>query len=168
MNAQIVSFHCVLRNKLGHVLSRSYNQDVINQLEQRSPDREEGFGDPQLRGLVQGLQNVRKGERRRISIPAQEAYGFYDPQLVTEVPRSALSNGERLQVGDKVPGRVGERGPRREFRVIQIQGDSVVLDANHPLAGHDLIFEIQIVSARAARREDFEESQTDGTVPLLN
>lgn len=58
MKAQIVSFHCVLKDTFGKVLSSSFNQDVINQLE-GAPS---SVDDRRLRGLVAGIQNVRKGE----------------------------------------------------------------------------------------------------------
>jgi FKBP-type peptidyl-prolyl cis-trans isomerase SlyD len=72
MNAQIVSFHCVLKNKLGQVLSSSFNRDVINQLDVRGSNA---------------------GERRHFVVPAEEAYGPYDPKLVFESPRSKLPGG---------------------------------------------------------------------------
>jgi FKBP-type peptidyl-prolyl cis-trans isomerase SlyD len=154
MKAQIVSFHCVLKDKLGRTLGTSFNQDVINQLEVGGATET----DPRLRGLVSRLQDVTLGERRNFTVLAEDAYGAYDPELVCKVPRKELSRGKELQVGDEVMGRSSAEGRRRVYRVTKAAEDSVVLDANHPLAGQDLVFEIEIVAARDARREDFEES----------
>jgi FKBP-type peptidyl-prolyl cis-trans isomerase SlyD len=151
MKAQVVSFHCVLKDRLGRTLSSSFNQDVMNQ-PGTDPSSDQ---DPRLHGLAAGLQNVRRGERRRLAVPAQDAYGVYDPELVCEVPRTELSQGERLEVRSEVVGRIGPRGQRRVYRVIEAFQDSVVLDGNHPLAGQDLYFEIEIVAARDACHEDF-------------
>lgn len=154
MKAQIVSFHCVLKNKLGQVLSSSFNQDVINQLEEENSNS----GDLRLKGLIEGLQNVHQGEHRRFSVPANEGYGPYRPDLVLEVSRSELSRGESLVIGSEIEGKSGPNGTQQVFRVVQIKGDTVVLDGNHPLAGQDLVFEIEVLSARDACLEDFEDS----------
>ena len=77
MKAQIVSFRCVLRNKFGKIISSTYNQEVI------TCEPAKGM----LQGLAQGLQDLKKGETRRITLPAAEAYGFYDPSLLLEWSR---------------------------------------------------------------------------------
>jgi FKBP-type peptidyl-prolyl cis-trans isomerase SlyD len=153
MKAQIVSFQCVLKNKLGQILSSSFNQNVINQLEEGGSDNSPA----RLRGLVAGIQNVREGEKRQFMVPAHEAYGPYNPDLVLNVARSDLKQGDRLGIGSEVVGRSGPNAPVQVYRVTQILGDTLVLDANHPLAGQDLIFDIEVISARDACREDFEE-----------
>jgi len=150
MKAQIVSFHCVLKDKSGQILSSSFNQDVINQLEDESQER--------LRGLIAGLQNVYEGEHRQFTVPAIDAYGVHDPKLVVRLRRSELEGGDTLVVGGHV------RDPLRSYRVVQAQGDMLVLDGNHPLAGHDLTFDIKVVSARDACEEDYEE---EGVVPFF-
>ena len=148
MKAQIVSFHCVLKNKLGQVLSSSFNQDVINQLESEGG---------RLKGLVDGLQNVTQGEKRQVAVSAGEAYGLYDPKLILEVPRAELALGHRLVLGNEVARQASaNHGESRMFRVIRTSDLSVTLDGNHPLAGQDLIFDIEVVSARDAIEEDFE------------
>jgi len=167
MNAQIVSFHCVLKNRLGHVLSSSFNRDVINQPALQGAENHPEAVHQRLRGLAAGIQNVRAGERRQFMVPAEEAYGPYDPGLVVEVRRAWLSEGGRLDIGSEVRGKVGPRGRNLVYRVAQIKGDLLVLDANHPLAGHDLIFDIEVVSARDARQEDFGEPEP-GAVRYLN
>lgn len=154
MKAQVVSFHCVLKDQFGKILSSSFNQDVINQLEQGSPA---GSGQ-RLKGLVEAIQNVHAGERRRIAVCADDAYGPYDPRLVTRAARSELPKGDRLVIGSELVSRSGPGdGSQCTYRVIALEGETVVLDANHPLAGQDLVFEIEVVSAREAKSEDFED-----------
>jgi FKBP-type peptidyl-prolyl cis-trans isomerase SlyD len=154
MKAQIVSFHCVLKDKLGQVLSSSFNQDVINQLEEKHQNDADG----RLRGLVAGIQNVREGERRLFTVPANEAYGPYNPELVLNILRSDLSMGAQLVMGSEIVLRSGPKNLAQAFRVVEAKRDTLMLDGNHPLAGHDLTFEIEIVSARDARSEDFHDS----------
>lgn len=149
MRAQIVSFHCVLKNNLGQVLGSSFNQDVINQ-------SEKGCGN--LEGLVAGLQNLRAGEKRLIQVPANRAYGLYDPDLVIELSRSELDLGDSLEVGKVCLRPAGPHGEIKVFRVICSRDSFVTLDGNHPLAGQDLIFDIEVISAREAIDEDFEDT----------
>lgn len=151
MKAQIVSFHCVLRDNVGKVISSTFNQDVITQRE-GNPD-----GDL-LQGLARGLENLKKGEKRQIFIPAKEAYGFYEPKLVMEVPRKNLNDGAFLQVGEQVTS-FASNGKPEVFRVIEASELTLVLDGNHPLAGQDLRFDIETIEARDATREEIAESR---------
>lgn len=164
MKAQIVSFHCVLKDKLGKVLSSSFNQNVINQLEDLGPSN----GCTKLRGLVAGIQNVREGEHREFTVSAKDAYGTYDPDLVRNVSRSSIARNEKLVIGSEI---ILESGPSRHkqvYRVTQFKGDMLVLDGNHPLAGHDLTFDIDVVSARDACSEDFEDAPVSASGHYLH
>lgn len=145
MKAQVISFRCVIKNKLGQVLSSSFIRDAINQRD---------HGNDRLPGLVEGLQSVRVGEKRRIAVPAGSAYGTYDPGLIIELPRCELTYSDQLARGSQVLRPHGTDSESRLFRVIRLDKDHVVIDGNHPLAGHDLVFEVEILSARDARSED--------------
>lgn len=150
MGIQVVSFRCTLKNRLGQVLSSTFNQDVIT--EPSGPQ-------PMLRGLAEGMRNLHKGERRRIFLPADQAYGFYDPKKVITRSRDEIPEAHSLRIGDQVfvESREGSRVP---FRVLEFRGDDVALDGNHPLAGQDLIFEIETVDARDATPEEISDSKT--------
>lgn len=151
MRPQIISFRCVMKNRLGQILSSSFNRDVINQ---------RNVGNDRLPGLVEGLQSVQAGEKRNITVPADSAYGKYDPSLVIELGRSELEYGDRLSLGSQVLRFHGPASEQRLFRVIRIDEESVVIDGNHPLAGHDLIFEVEILSARDLKDSDLLETST--------
>lgn len=149
MSAQIVSFKCVLKNSLGKVISSTFNRDVLTS---------NGSSDARLPGLAQGLQNLQTGEKRKIKLRAEEAYGFYDVNKVIEVPRTTLLGADELRLGETVLYDRDGKKPER-FRVVQLNSENVVLDANHPLAGQDLIFEIEATDVRAASAEEILESQ---------
>ena len=144
MRSQIVSFHCVLTNQTGDLISSTFNQDVSTEPE--GPTEV-------LQGLAAGLKDLQKGEKRRICIAAKEAYGLYDPELVVECPRDELKGGKKLKLGDEVEAHLDD-GKHRLFRVVQLQGPQVTLDANHPLAGQDLIFDIDATDVREATLEE--------------
>ena len=154
--AQIVSFHCVLKNVVGQVISTSFNQDVITQ----------GRGNCEVPGLPAGLKKVKPGERRKIAVTAKEAYGLYDPELARQTTRKNLMTAGELAVGDRMH-LPGPDGNLRPYCVTRIQGDVIDLDANHPLAGQDLVFEVHVVEARNATREEILESGNPQTRPYL-
>lgn len=149
MKPQIVSFHCVVKDKMGRVISSTYNQDVLTY---------DGSQPEILRGLVRGLQDLREGEKRRIVVPANEAYGFYDPRQVVYCSREGIkSHKESMKLGDKVM--LSGDQEKHIYRVTEIFGDKVTLDANHPLAGQDLVFEIEATAARAATAQEMSDSR---------
>jgi FKBP-type peptidyl-prolyl cis-trans isomerase SlyD len=155
MRAQIVSFHCVLRSQVGNqVLSSTFNHDVITQIEGGDA---EGM---MLRGLAEGLQGLKKGEKRQIFLDAKQAYGFYEPGLVKECPRQEISNGSELEVGAEVVMRSPD-GEKKVFRVVEATRRTITLDGNHPLAGMDLVFDIEATEAREATKEEIADSRPD-------
>ncbi len=138
MTNQIVSFHCVLKDRLGRVISSSFNQNVSTGQDPSG----------QLRGFTRGMQDLKKGERRSIFVGAEEAYGFYDLKKVVELTRDDLPSHETVRIGDVVVMALGEESVPAQHRVTALLGDVVTLDSNHPLAGQDLIFEIEATDVR--------------------
>lgn len=149
MRAQIVSFKCLLKNAAGQLISSSFNRDVLT-----SPSED---GAP-LKGLAQALQGLKKGERRSIHLKAEEAYGFYDPKKVILFPIKKISGVAEVRRGQEV-SIVSKSGKLRNYRILQVHGEMVSLDENHPLAGQDLVFEIEATEARNATNEEIIEAQ---------
>ncbi len=148
MSIQIISFNCVLKNKAGKLISSTVNRDVINSVQGQ---------EALLKGLAQGLQNLKKGEKRLITLSAEEAYGFYDPKKVILFPRKKLAPQVLLRDGDTI-SIVSKTGQARVYRVGKFHGDMVTLDGNHPLAGQDLVFDIEATAVRDATPGEIEES----------
>jgi FKBP-type peptidyl-prolyl cis-trans isomerase SlyD len=146
MNAQVISFNCLLKNSAGQFISETYNREVLTSIEDENA---------MLLGLARGLQNLKKGERRLINLSAKDAYGFYDPTKVILYPKKKLP--DNLRTGDPVTI-VGKSGTHRSYKIIQFHDDMVSLDGNHPLAGQDLIFEIETLDARDATKEELDQS----------
>ena len=147
MTAQIISFNCILKNKAGQLISSSFNREVLNSID----SAQNGM----LSGLVKGLQNLVKGEKRSIFLTAEEAYGLYDPKKVILFPRKKLPRflrqGEQVTIEHK-------NGLQRSYRVVELFADFANLDGNHPLAGQDLLFEIEALEARAATTQEIDDS----------
>ncbi len=151
MKVQIVSFHCILKNKFGKILSSSFNHDVLTGTG--------SDGEQELVALAKGLQNLKTGEKRLISLNAAEAYGFYDPKKVLTMPRGVLSQFEKNKQTE-APVVLDVDGHPQSFRVVDMTPDNITLDGNHPFAGQDLIFEIETVSVRDATEEEILDSSS--------
>ncbi len=94
-------------------------------------------------GFENGVAGMEVGETKNVTIPAADAYGERDERLVIEMQRERLPDDVEPQIGQQFRLRQGEQ----EF-VVQVQsiGDETVsFDANHPLAGKDLTFELELV-----------------------
>jgi FKBP-type peptidyl-prolyl cis-trans isomerase SlyD len=148
---RVVSFHYTLRDPSGRVLDSSAGSDPIAYLE--------GAGQI-IDGLDEQLRSAQAGQKLRVNVPARKAYGERDPAQVHKVPRASLPVEGELKVGDQFQTDSDRYAP--VVTVQAIEGDDVLLDANHPLAGVDLTFDVQIVSARAATESELAHGHAHG------
>jgi FKBP-type peptidyl-prolyl cis-trans isomerase SlyD len=146
MGAQVVSFNCILKNKAGQFISSTFSREVLT-----GPVE----NDMLLAGLAKALQNLSPGEKRLIELKAEEAYGLYFPDKIILFPKKKLP--QTIRAGECVLI-TAKDGKTRSFKVLEFYGDLARLDGNHPLAGQDLIFEIETLAARDATPEEITES----------
>ncbi|HWA28316.1 MAG TPA: peptidylprolyl isomerase [Lacunisphaera sp.] len=133
-----ITFHYTLRNRQGRILDTSRGAEPLACIE--------GLGQI-IEGLEASLVRMNEGESRAIVVPPERAYGRREAELVQKVPRDRLPVDE-INVGDQF-----QTGPDRQapvVTVVAIEGDDVLLDANHPLAGEELHFDVELVASRAA------------------
>ncbi|MDQ3280705.1 MAG: FKBP-type peptidyl-prolyl cis-trans isomerase [Acidobacteriota bacterium] len=96
-------------------------------------------------GFEEAIEGMSAGEKKTKHIDAQNAYGDRRDELVFEVPRDQMPEGGEVEVGDML--RVGfPDGSSAAVQVAAVEAGSVTLDANHPLAGKNLTFELELVS----------------------
>jgi peptidylprolyl isomerase len=95
-------------------------------------------------GFDQGVEGMVAGESRRIEITADRAYGERNDEIVFPVPKDQFPSDVTPQVGDRFQVQVGE-DQVIEVGITEITDDVVMLDANHPLAGKTLIFDVTLV-----------------------
>lgn len=95
-------------------------------------------------GFEKGLIDMKLNEKKTIIIPADEAYGYPREDLLIEVPKSELPQEMDPEVGMGLVSRTPE-GQEINLLVVQVKEDTVVLDGNHPLAGKELIFDLEVV-----------------------
>ncbi len=148
---RVVTFHYTLRDPAGRVLDSSAGGEPITYLE--------GAGQI-IDGLDARLRSAEAGAKQRVQVPAAEAYGERDAAQVQQVKRAVLPVDGELQLGAQF-----QAGPDRHapvVTVVAIDGEDVTLDANHPLAGVDLAFDVEIVAARAATAEELSHGHAHG------
>jgi len=100
------------------------------------------LGEGQLiKGFEAGLIDMSEGEKKTIELSVEDAYGEPSPEFINEVPRANVPEG--VQEGENLQG-MGPQGPVN-VKVTAVNEETVTLDANHPLAGKKLIFDLEVV-----------------------
>ena len=146
-----ITFHFTLRDPLGRILDTSVGGEPVSFIPGRGQI---------IEGLEEALPGMVAGTRARVPVSAARAYGERDPAQIQMVERAAIPVEGTLRAGDTF--RAGEDSQAPVVTVVSVEGDRVKLDANHPLAGVDLTFEVEIVAIRAATAAD-EASGEPGT-----
>ncbi|MFI5377811.1 MAG: peptidylprolyl isomerase [Tepidisphaerales bacterium] len=109
-------------------------------------------------GLEAALDGKVAGDEVKVSIPPEQAYGLRDDRMVQNVPSSAFTGVAQVQPGMQFQANTPD-GPRL-VTVVGVEGDQVKIDANHPLAGVTLNFEIKIMDVRQASAEELSHGHT--------
>ena len=86
-------------------------------------------------------------EKKTIEIPMDEAYGDVQKELVQEIRKEQLLAEITPEIGMGLVAK-GEDGSERQLRITEVRDASIVVDANHPLAGQDLVFELELVEIK--------------------
>lgn len=94
-------------------------------------------------GFDEAVSGMNPGDERTVTIPAAEAYGTRRDELVMEVERTRLPEDLEPEVGQQL--QLSQEGQAFVVRVSDVTSESITLDANHPLAGEDLTFRLQLV-----------------------
>ncbi len=108
-------------------------------------------------GLEAALVGLEIGDEREIIVSAEEGYGEHDDDLVLEVERSEFPDPAKVAEGDEFIAESPD-GDDVPMRVIEVKGDSVVVDANHPLAGLALHYKVKVLVVRSATEEEIENA----------
>jgi len=127
-----------------HYHGRLNNGETFDKSEGREPLEFEVGSGMVIKGFDDGVTGMSVGEKKTITIPFNEAYGPKNPEMIIDMPRNRFPKDMELEVGMALAMSDGQ-GQQFEVVVTQLKEDSVVLDANHPLAGKDLIFDLELV-----------------------
>jgi FKBP-type peptidyl-prolyl cis-trans isomerase SlyD len=147
----VVSFHYTLKDDSGEVLDSSNGREPLSYLH--------GHGNI-IPGLEKALEGTAAGERSQVDLRPEEAYGQPNPDLVFEASREQFPDDLQLAPGARVYAD-GPDGPV-PFTVVRLTESGAVLDGNHPLAGKQLHFDIEIVDVRPATQEELNHGHVHG------
>jgi FKBP-type peptidyl-prolyl cis-trans isomerase SlyD len=111
-------------------------------------------------GLEDALEGKTVGDKLNVAVVAAEAYGLRDDSLVQELPSNMFSGIDNIEVGMEFHAET-EQG-LQVVTVTKVEGDQVTIDGNHPLAGVDLNFDVEITEVRAATEEELNHGHAHG------
>ena len=98
-------------------------------------------------GFEKGLLDMKVNEKKTITIPKEEAYGEPREDLVQEVEKSQLPDEIKPEVGMGLVSRTPD-GREMNLVVAEVKEETIVVDGNHPLAGKDLVFDLEVVEIK--------------------
>lgn len=97
-----------------------------------------------IKGFDDGVTGMSVGDKKTINIPYNEAYGPRNPEMVIDMPKERFPQDMELELG--MPLMMSDGGGQQfQVTIVEIKDASVMLDANHPLAGQDLVFDLELV-----------------------
>lgn len=140
-----------LKNRLGEVVDTSRGGQPLHFVS--------GAGQ-MIPGIEKAVEGRDVGECLEVTIPPDMAYGEHREELIRTMPRSMFQGVDELKEGMKFQTSSGDEA--QVVKVVGFRGDQVLIDANHPLAGLTLYFELEILEAREATEEEREQG-----IPLL-
>jgi len=127
-----------------HYHGRLTDGTTFDSSEGRAPLEFEVGSGMVIRGFDDGVTGMTIGEKKTIEIPVEEAYGPKDPEAIIEFPVDRFPPEMKPEVGMQL-AMTNAQGQQIPVTIVEVKPDVVVLDANHQLAGQDLIFDLELV-----------------------
>jgi peptidylprolyl isomerase len=128
-----------------HYIGRFEDGKVFDSSIDREPLDVEIGGAQVIQGFEDGLVGMQEGEKKTISVSPEEGYGQRDQALLIEIPNANIPEGMTPEVGMKLK-LADRKGQSVMVTVTDVGDESIQLDANHPLAGKILVFDLELVS----------------------
>ncbi len=138
----VVTMTYVLRNAQRLILDASVGQPFLFLVGHKNV----------IAGLEKNVIGLKPGDRKSIEVPPEEGYGQYDPSLRISIPTQQFGT-HNPEPGQQVQMKSPDGQPFLAT-VIELQGGNTLLDANHPLAGETLYFDLEILDVRDATTEE--------------
>ena len=149
---KVATLHYTLKDDKGALIESSVGNEP--------PTYIHGIGNL-IPGLESKLEGKKAGDKLSVVVPAEDAYGERDDEMIEEVERSEFDEGEELEVGKEFQYD-DEDGNVFHVRVVKMDDKMVTIDGNHPLAGQTLAFEVEVLDVREASDEELEHGHVHG------
>lgn len=144
---KVASIHYTLKDNQGNVLDTSDNRDPLHYIH--------GVGSL-IPGMEQGLEGKSKGDKLSLKIAPESGYGQKDDKMIQKVPRAAFG-GQPVEVGMQFQT---DRG--QVVTVTYVGLEEITVDGNHPLAGVELNFAVEVMDVREATEEEIAHGHVHG------
>lgn len=147
----VAAFHYTLTNAQGEIIDSSSGREPLTYLH--------GAGNI-VPGLEREMAGKRAGDTFNVIVIPEEGYGLHQAELIQRVPRGAFQGVDEIEPGMQFHAS-GPQGPMT-VTVAAVEGDTVTIDGNHPLAGQTLHFAIEVTDVRAASEEELTHGHAHG------
>lgn len=150
MSTRVIAFNYVLKNSHGDLLDASEPNQPMPFLE----------GKQQIIPALEAvISKMNEGEKQKVTLAAKDAYGEFRQDMIMEVPKEELAH-IKLEIGAHLQLQLNQQV--KIVKVSKIGDTHVTLDGNHPLAGVDLVFDIEVMLIRQATAEELQHGHAHG------
>ena len=151
INECVAAFHYTLKNDAVEVVDSSEGQEPLYYLHGAHNI---------VPGLEKALEGKTVGDKLSVTVEPAEGYGDHDEALMQELPRSMFTGVDKIEVGMEFHAQT-EMG-QQVVAVTKVDDETVTVDSNHPLAGQNLHFEVEITEVREASKEELDHGHVHG------
>ncbi|HTO37497.1 MAG TPA: peptidylprolyl isomerase [Brumimicrobium sp.] len=130
-----------------HYTGKLTNGEVFDSSVGREPLEFTVGAGQMIPGFDTGVLDMKLNEKKVIEIPSAEAYGEKREDLMQEVPKIHLPQDMQPEVGMQLMAQLPDGG-QQPLVVTEVKEETIIVDANHPLAGKDLVFEVEVVEIK--------------------
>lgn len=149
--SQVIGFHYTLKDDAGQVIDSSSGSNPMLYLS--------GSGQI-LPALDKVMADMSVGDKQSVKLEPQDGYGQVNSQLKMQVKLAQFPPGTAVQPG--LQFRISQEPHSPMFRVVNVMGEDVFIDGNHPLAGQNLNFDVEITEKRPATEEELAHGHAHG------
>jgi FKBP-type peptidyl-prolyl cis-trans isomerase SlyD len=149
---KVITFNYTLKDESGNILDSTGNNQPLSFLK----------GSNQvLPRLEEALDEMIIGSKKNVKIPAKEAYGEYSDNAIQTLRKEQFPDGANLNIGISYVANSPD-GKQMPFVITDVKENDVTVDFNHPLAGKDLEFDVELVDKRDATPEEVQHGHVHG------
>jgi len=127
-----------------HYTGKLTDETVFDSSREREPLEFTVGAGQMIKGFDAAVEGMEVGDSKKVEIPSAEAYGERSDEALIEVDKNQLPEGMKAEKGMQLEA-TSQDGNKQVLVIHEVKEEKVVLDANHPLAGKELIFDIELV-----------------------
>lgn len=148
---KVATIHYTLKDKNGTVIDKSEGQEPLSYIQ--------GLGNI-IPGMENGLEGKEAGDKTSLVIAPEDAYGPRNNEMVAQIPLSNFPEKDKVQPGAQFVAQ-SDKGSRNAT-IIKVEDEEVTADFNHPLAGVELHFDVEVKDVRDATEEEIAHGHVHG------